>query len=59
MADAIVAAGSDAQAAAEAAQVQVATPKKQKAAAKTLEDGFVIPEGAVQVESHEAYRVDF
>jgi hypothetical protein len=34
------------------------SPKKTKAPAKVLEDGFAIPEGAVQLESHEAYRVD-
>jgi hypothetical protein len=39
------------------APVEVA-PKKTKAPAKVLEDGFAIPEGAVQLESHEAYRVD-
>ncbi|MCA8110260.1 hypothetical protein [Burkholderia cepacia] len=41
----------------EAAQVSKAKPTKTPA--KTLVDGFVIPEGAVQIESHEAYRMDF
>jgi hypothetical protein len=36
----------------------VEAPKKSKAPAKVLEDGFSIPEGAVQLDSHEAYRVD-
>lgn len=36
----------------------VAAPKKVKAIAKTLDDGFQIPEGAVELDSHEAYRVD-
>lgn len=34
------------------------TSKKAKSPAKTLADGFVIPEGAIQLDSHEAYRVD-
>jgi hypothetical protein len=36
----------------------VVAPKKAKSPAKVLEDGFSIPEGAVQLDSHEAYRVD-
>lgn len=52
VADAVV----DAAAPVEAAPV---TTKKAKAPAKTLADGFQIPEGAVQLDSHEAYRVDF
>lgn len=57
MADAIPAATGEAQAPVDAAPV--VTSKKAKAPAKVLEDGFVIPEGAVQLDSHEAYRVDF
>jgi hypothetical protein len=42
----------------EPAAAPVEAPKKAKAPAKVLADGFSIPEGAVQLESHEAYRVD-
>lgn len=49
-------------ASAEPVQTEAAQTGKTKAAktpAKTLADGFVIPEGSVQIESHEAYRTDF
>lgn len=60
MADAIPAATGEAQAPVDEAPAAAAAPsKKAKAPAKTLADGFQIPEGAVQVDSHEAYRVDF
>ena len=46
-------------AAAQPVQTEAPKVKAAKTPAKTLADGFVIPEGAVQVESHEAYRMDF
>lgn len=39
-------------------EVAAPAPKKVKVVAKTLEDGFEIPEGSVLLESHEAYRTD-
>lgn len=36
----------------------VAAPKKPKAIAKTLDDGFQIPEDSTLLDSHEAYRTD-
>lgn len=39
-------------------EVAAPAPKKVKAIAKTLEDGFEIPEGSTLIDTHEAYRTD-
>lgn len=38
---------------------QAAKAKVTKASAKSPAEGFEVPEGAVKIESHEAYRMDF